>query len=93
MKQMSKSTKTHHQTQPQNESLSDVVQEISVHGYQERLQGQSVLARIGVVRESFPIGPPAEYAASWRHAGKSFARDLRALTLLATTSWSIFIIA
>ena len=32
--------------------------------------------------------PPAEYAKHWRHAGQSFPRDLKALTLLATSGWS-----
>ena len=32
-----------------------------------------------------PHRPSAEYAVSWHHAGQSFARDLKALTLLAVT--------
>lgn len=32
--------------------------------------------------------PPAAYAPLWRYAGKSWPRDLQALTLMAVTGWS-----
>ncbi|MBX7236505.1 MAG: hypothetical protein K1X65_19120 [Caldilineales bacterium] len=32
--------------------------------------------------------PPAAYASLWRHAGKSWPRDLQALSLMAVTGWS-----
>ena len=88
MKQMSKRIRSYHQPHALIASFPDALQEGSIPERPEHLHGQNAMPGRVQLPGSLQDRPPAEYAASWRHAGQSFARDLRALNLLATTGWS-----